>query len=265
MATLHTSPTTTSLASNLRRYILDAQSHALSHHPTFRIAVSGGSLPSILAEALLHPPPQSQSHPQTETPQFSSWTIFFADERLVPATDPDSNYGLLERELLSKIPATLGKPTVHTISPALLSDAQEAADEYEKQLVSVFAAKDSVKLPTFDLLLLGCGPDGHTCSLFPGHELLEETVGWVLPIEDSPKPPARRVTLSLPVVVGAARVAFVAAGEGKKGVIRGVFEGEADGKETPCGIVTRRTGERCTWFTDEAAGGGVKGAKKGSL
>lgn len=256
MATLHTSPNTAELAPHLRRFILSAQSASVEHHSTFRVAVSGGSLPATLARALLAP---SNGTP-SDTVDFKSWEIFFADERLVPPDHDDSNYGLLKRELLDKIPSTMGKPTVHPISNDKLDDAQEAADEYEQQLVSVFAAKDSVKLPVFDLLLLGCGPDGHTCSLFPGHELLEETVGWILPIEDSPKPPARRVTLSLPVVVAAARVAFVAAGSGKKDVIKGVFEG---GEETPCGIVTRRTGEKCTWFTDEAASGGIKAPRGG--
>jgi 6-phosphogluconolactonase len=56
------------------------------------------------------------------------------------------------------------KPTVHPIDDTYLDDVQELADQYEKLLVASFAARDSVKLPVFDLLLLGCGPHGHTCS-----------------------------------------------------------------------------------------------------
>ncbi|KAI1620445.1 Glucosamine/galactosamine-6-phosphate isomerase, partial [Exophiala viscosa] len=62
----------------------------------------------------------------------------------------------------------------------------------------------------FDLILLGYGPDGYIYSLFPGHELLRESDAWVAAIEDSPKPPARRITLTLPVVTHAYYIAFVA-------------------------------------------------------
>lgn len=128
-----------------------------------------------------------------------------------------------------------------------------------------FAAKDSVKLPVFDLLLLGCGPDGHTCSLFPGHELLNETDAWVAPIEDSPKPPPKRITLTLPVVTHGLRIAFVATGEGKKDMLREIFDTQ-DGAKLPCALVNSRGGEKVTWFTDAAATQLIASfPKKGSL
>lgn len=141
--------------------------------------------------------------------------VFFADERLVPLDHEDSNYRLCHEELFSKVPE-LKREQIHTIDVSLLDDAEELSDEYEKQLRDAFAGKSSVRLPVFDLVLLGMGPDGHTCSLFPGHELLTERTRWVAPIEDSPKPPARRITLTLPVLNKAHRVAFCLAGEGKQ-------------------------------------------------
>jgi len=247
-------PTNDKLSSGLAEYVLQAQDTALSRHPKFRVAVSGGSLPSILASpALINNP----------SVKWSKWEIFFADERAVPLSHPDSNYGLLKSVLLEKIPKASGAPVVFHIDETLLEDTQKLADAYERTLVQSFAAKDSVKLPIFDLILLGCGPDGHTCSLFPGHELLREDAAWVAPIEDSPKPPPKRITLTLPVVTHAIRVVFVAAGAGKKEVLKTIFEKPEEG--LPCSLVNVGAGDRVVWFTDDAAIQGVAGVRKGSL
>ncbi|KAL1584093.1 hypothetical protein WHR41_08165 [Cladosporium halotolerans] len=247
------------LAPNLRRYVLDAQNEAVKRHNTFRVAVSGGSLPKVLAKALLADDPAS-----ADRADFSKWEIFYADERCVPLTHEDSNHALVKAELLDKIPAALGTPKVFPIDETLLDNPQEAADAYEKTLVSIFAARDSVKLPLFDLLLLGCGPDGHTCSLFPSYPQLRETDAWVLSIEDSPKPPPKRITLSLPVVQHAARTAFVATGAGKKEVLKSIFETE-EGRQLPCGLVNEGAGERVSWFCDAAATDGVSYPRRGSV
>jgi 6-phosphogluconolactonase len=223
------------------------------------VAVSGGSLPATLAKALL-------AEPASEDDEiiFSKWEIFFADERAVPLDHEDSNMGLLKKELLDKIPESAGKPMVHPIDINYLNDIEELADQYEQLLVRIFAARDSVKVPVFDLILLGCGPDGHTCSLFPGHELLKESVAWVAPISDSPKPPPKRITLTLPVVVHGMKVAFVATGAGKKEVLKSIFE-DNEGEKLPCALVNERAGGRCSWFTDNAAAEDVSFSRKGSL
>lgn len=255
-ANLYAYPDVDSLAPSLRQYILSAQNAGLARHSSFKIAVSGGSLPKVLAKALLTNDDDSDKF------QFSKWEIFFADERAVPLDHQDSNYALLKNEWLDKMSEGTEKPTVHSIDVSLLNDPQELADTYEQLLVRTFASRDSVKLPIFDLILLGCGPDGHTCSLFPGHSLLRETDAWVAPIEDSPKPPAKRITLTLPVVTHAVKVAFVATGGGKKEIMKEIFEGEGG---LPCALVNEGCGERASWFVDTAAVDGVSYPRRSSL
>ncbi|KAG9228070.1 putative 6-phosphogluconolactonase [Amylocarpus encephaloides] len=250
-------PGVDALASTLRTYILHAQTAGLNRHEAFKVAVSGGSLPKTLAKALLAP-----AISDDDKIKFDKWEIFFADERAVPLDHEDSNFGLLKAELLDKIPAELGQPKVHPINTEFLNDVQELADQYEKLLIERFATRDSVRLPIFDLLLLGCGPDGHTCSLFPGHELLRETDSWVAPIEDSPKPPPKRITLTLPVVTHGVKIAFVATGGGKKDIMKQIFEGDGG---LPCALVNEGGQERVTWFTDTPAVEGVSFPRRGNL
>ena len=247
------------LAPALRSYVVQAQNAGLTRHGVFKVGVSGGSLPKTLAQALLAP-----AHGHDDEVKWDKWEIFFADERAVPLDHADSNYALLKTELLDKLAAAgiPSTPAVHPIDVAHLDDAQELADQYEQLLVRSFASRDSVKLPIFDLLLLGAGPDGHTCSLFPGHPLLRETSAWVAPIEDSPKPPPRRITLTLPVVTHAVKVAFVATGGGKKQIMKEIFE---EGNGLPCALVNEATGDRCSWFVDNAAVEGVSFPRRGFL
>lgn len=247
-------------ATALRKYILQCQGAGLERHDAFKVGVSGGSLPKNLATALL----AKGSDKPEDTVQFSKWEIFFADERAVPLDHDDSNYKALKTELLSKIPEGMGRPKVHTIDTQHLDDVQEMADDYQEAILQSFAAKDSVKLPIFDLLLLGCGPDGHTCSLFPNHELLRESDAWVAPIEDSPKPPAKRITLTLPVVTHANKIAFVATGNGKKEIMKTIFDTE-EGRSLPCGLVNAGGAEKVSWFTDTGAVEGVGFPRRGSL
>lgn len=259
---LYSFPTVGEVAAHLRTYVLACQKAAFLRHDAFKVAVSGGSLPATLAKALLVP---GANEDPASAPQFAKWEIFFADERAVPLDHEDSNYGLLKKDLLDKIPSEQGTPTVHRINVKHLDDTQELADQYQEVLMSSFASKDSVKIPIFDLILLGCGPDGHTCSLFPGHELLREADAWVAAIEDSPKPPARRITLTLPVVTHAHKIAFVATGGGKKEILKKILEADDEGRNLPCGLVNEGGGEKVSWFTDTAAVEGVAFPRRGSL
>lgn len=257
---LYTFADVDALANSLRTYLLQCQHAGLERHGIFKVAVSGGSLAQTLATALLNPGNGSVE----DTIDFSKWEVFFADERAVPLDHKDSNYLLLKKELLDKIPKEKGQPTVHPINVSYLDSVQDLADQYQEDLMLSFAAKNSVKIPIFDLILLGCGPDGHTCSLFPNHELLREDTAWVAAIEDSPKPPPKRITLTLPVVTHAIKIAFVATGEGKRGILKEILETD-EGRSLPCGLVNGGGGERVSWFTDFKAVDGIGFPRRGSL
>ncbi|KAF2673584.1 6-phosphogluconolactonase [Microthyrium microscopicum] len=258
---LYAFATADELAIQLRSYVLDAQNQSFARHDVFRIAVSGGSLPKTLAQALLQPGDGSDA----DTPQFKKWEVFFADERCVPLDHEDSNYKLVKENWLDKIPEDMGKPTVFTIDEKYLDDVEEMAEAYEQELVKVFAKGDSVRVPMFDLILLGCGPDGHTCSLFPGSPLLRETNAWILSISDSPKPPPKRITFSLPVASHGIKIGFVATGAGKKEILKKIFDGD-DGHSLPSGLINHLAQDRVSWFTDTAAVEGVSfPQRRGSL
>ena len=174
--------------------------------------------------------------------------VFYADERAVPLDDDDSNHKLCTAELFSKVP--IPTSNIHALNTDLLDDLDELADDYEEKLVREFVGPNSVRYPVFDLILLGMGPDGHTASLFPNHELLTENDRWVAYIEDSPKPPPKRITLTYLVINHASRVAFVAAGEGKKEMLQTVLDRPEEG--LPSSRVKPVSGT-VYWFVDEAA------------
>lgn len=252
--TLYSFEDVDSLSQQLRRYAIHCQTAALERQDVFRVAVSGGSLPNTLAKALFTPGKGTAD----DTALLSKWEIFFADECAVPLDHEQSNYRLLKDEFLSKIPKQMGTPKVHPIDESRLKDddMQALADQYKEELTSSFALKATVKLPAFDLILLGCGPDGHTCSLFPGHDLLREKDAWVAAETNSPKPPPKRITLTLPVITNAHNIAYVTTGEGKMQILKKIFDME-EGKELPSALVNQMGGEKVSWFADHAAVKGV--------
>jgi 6-phosphogluconolactonase len=183
--------------------------------------------------------------------------VFYADERVVPLDHPDSNHKLALDTLFSKVP--IPRDNIHSIDESQLDDLEELSDAYEKELIKEFAQRDSARFPVFDLILLGIGPDGHTASLFPGHELLSENDRWVAYIEDSPKPPPRRVTLTFPVINHAARVAFVAIGASKVQILSDILDTPELG--LPAARVRPVASGQLVWFVDDAASAQVKLAK----
>ncbi|KAL1122975.1 hypothetical protein AAG570_003299, partial [Ranatra chinensis] len=162
----------------------------------------GGSLVKFLAGGLV----------DVKT-DWDKWLFFLCDERVVPSDSEDSNFGAYKKHLIGKIPV---KEEQFVIIDDTLS-GEDAAVDYSEKLERHFG---SGGLPKFDLLLLGMGEDGHTCSLFPGHRLLDESTLWVAHISDSPKPPPTRITLTLPVINNAANCVFALTGAGKADVVK---------------------------------------------
>ena len=206
----------------------------------FTVAFSGGSLVELLAPCLLQ-------YSRKDGIKWPAWHVFWADERCVPLTSPESNYGLAQERLFQYV------PMLETGIYALEEERgpEGAADAYEAHLHKFFAPPPG-RYPRFDLILLGMGEDGHTASLFPNHPLLEETRRWVAPITDSPKPPPRRVTLTLPVINSAYNIIFVATGSGKARVLSEVLGADTHGKGLPAQRVSPKDGT-VQWFVDAAA------------
>ncbi|CCE82025.1 Piso0_002718 [Millerozyma farinosa CBS 7064] len=246
-----------SVANSVGKYVVDLQNKALKGSSSFKIALSGGSLGKVLKKALI------DNKDIGSNVQWEKWEVYFSDERLVPLNHPDSNYGLFNEMVLSNLPSGVARPKVHTINESLLTgkDGQvegsdvtkdkEIAKEYEKSLPEGHK---------FDLILLGCGPDGHTCSLFPEHKLLHERSELISYISDSPKPPPRRITFTFPVLENSTAIAFVAEGAGKAPVLAQIFKDSTS--KLPSKLVNEiSSGTQISWFVDDNA---VKGVDVGT-
>lgn len=216
--------------------IIEEARKAKEDHGFFSIGFSGGSIVKIVSLGLLARQAEVDWH---------SWRVFLCDERHVDLNNPDSNYKAVYDGFLSKVSV----PEEHIFTSDASLTVEEAAEAYSQKLRSVHGKEG---FPAVDLLLLGMGPDGHTCSLFPGHPLLGEATKLVASISDSPKPPPQRITLTLPVVNAARCVAFIAAGEGKAPMVRRVLE-PAEGEDiVPAGLVKPSNG-RLIWFLDSGS------------
>lgn len=228
---VHESPE--ALSANLAEAIARASSDAINKTGRFTIAFSGGSLPSIISPGLMM---------MSNKIDFSKWHLFFTDERCVPLTSDESNYNSLKGTLLDHVPIE----NVYVMQPEV--DPPIAAAVYEAEMKKIFVDN----MPTFDLLLLGMGPDGHTCSLFPGHKLLSEDKLWAVPVLDSPKPPQKRITLTLPVLNSANQVLFVCTGASKTEALVDVFSGKS---VLPAAMVKGVNG--AIFHVDKAAAGAL--------
>ncbi|KAJ1798087.1 6-phosphogluconolactonase sol3 [Coemansia sp. RSA 2399] len=235
------------VARGLDKFLERESAAAIERNGMFTVAFSGGSLPATACKYLR----------DNKAIEFSKWYVFWADERCVGYDSPDSNYKLVKQELLDVLDGKIPESQVIAIDESLVSDSEAAAADYQAQMESVFA-KERSKFPEFDCILLGIGPDGHTCSLFPGRKQIEERSKWVVHIEDSPKEPPCRITLTLPVLNAARNVVFVVTGAGKSGTVKEIVD-DRDVKK-PASHVALSKGT-LYWFLDAGAAKGLTTTK----
>ncbi len=219
--------------------VVRAANDAVAKRGRFTIALSGGSTPKSLFNLLA-------TNARTVLP-WDRTLFFWGDERHVPPTDPDSNYRMADEAMLSKIP--VAKENVFRMA-AENPDAAAVAEAYEQTLRKVFELQPG-QVPVFDLILLGMGPDGHTASLFPGTDGLQEKsrlviANWVEKLKTS------RLTFTLPVLNAARCVAFLVSGTDKAPALHAVLESDAPGEQYPSKLI-RPTDGKLIWLVDRAA------------
>jgi len=223
--------TSAELLSELAKIIEKIADQAIKTKRVFNIAVSGGSQPTQLASCL--------GEIKTD---WKKWRIFFCDERLVPSDNEDSTYGAYLKAFENVIPITAQQFIPVNTN---LSESQAALD-YARKLRSKLPG---LRIPKFDLQLLGLGEDGHTCSLFPDHSLLDEKRKLVAPITDSPKSPPVRVTLTYPVL-NLSQSIFIVIGSSKADAVKRILQ---DNESLPAGRVQPTRPNKVIWLIDSEA------------
>ncbi|MEK6663241.1 MAG: 6-phosphogluconolactonase [Pseudomonadota bacterium] len=185
------------------RFIEQAAQQSIAARGAFHLVLAGGSTPRAVYQML----------PALAT-DWSKWHLYFGDERVLPADHSDRNSKMAADAWLSQVPIPLTQ--IHPMPTE--QGLANAAAHYSGLLATV---------DQFDLVLLGLGEDGHTASLFPGHEFgTQADAPDVLQVEDAPKPPPQRLSLSARRLSAARQVLFIVTGAGKREAVARWRQGE---------------------------------------
>jgi 6-phosphogluconolactonase len=226
------------LADTAADRVLEHARRAIRARGAFRIAVPGGRSPRGMLERLAAPP-------RAGALEWPHVTVLLADERALPANDPERNSRLLEQALL----APLGSRAPRFLPIAAeRTDLESAASEYEPWLEE-----------PLDLLVLGVGEDGHVASLFPGSKSLSERERRVAVIHDSPKPPPSRVTLTPRSLAEARAILVIASGADKAAAVAAALASGVEPGRVPAALARR--GE---WLLDREAASALTSGAKGA-
>jgi 6-phosphogluconolactonase len=232
---LHIYKDADAVCETLAAWIVQLINKTLEVKEKFTWALSGGETPKKLYQLLA-------------SDQFSikiNWSrihIFWGDERVVPFSDERGNARMAFDNLLDhvKVPSS----QIHKIWTDI--QPQDAAKNYEKLLHVFFDDKQS----TFDLALIGMGDDGHTLSLFPNSEILNDDIGWVM-TENKKQKGMKRITLMPSVINKSAAVVFLVTGEKKAKILQEVITNPSS-KKYPAQLIQPSNGE-LHWFIDTEA------------
>jgi 6-phosphogluconolactonase len=219
--------------------LVDAQAGGRAPH----WVLTGGGIADRIHRAIA-------GSPSRGAVDWSRVEMWWGDERFLPKGDPERNETQARAALLDHI--AVDPSRVHAV-PApdeVGDDPERAADEYADQVRAAAAPEDHGQAPTFDVLMLGVGPDGHVASLFPEKPALYEEERTVVAVRGSPKPPPVRITMTMPTLNRSREVWLVVAGDDKAGAVRLALSG-AGAIQVPA--AGPRGIQRTIWFLDRAA------------
>jgi 6-phosphogluconolactonase len=219
-----------------QRFVSTARQATLDR-ARFTVALSGGHSPEPLFKLLAQP------YYRDQTPWEYTY-VLWSDERFVPLTDKRSNAGMAQALLLDHVPI----PGEH-VFPMYVPGAEppRAAKMYEAALRSLFSEDG----PRIDLVFLGCGPEGHTASLFPGSPAINEDKALIMAVNPA-QSDIPRLTMTPRLLNRARNVVFIAYGDEKAGAVRDVLQGPRQTTKLPAQAVKPGQGE-VFWLLDRKA------------
>jgi 6-phosphogluconolactonase len=227
-------------AARLITKIVDAQ----AARGSASVVLTGGRNGNALLAALA-------GSPARDAVDWARLDLWWGDERYLPEGDPERNVTQARQALLDAVP--LDPARVHAMPAsdgASGGDADAAAEEYARELAGAADPQDRLRVPSFDVLLLGVGPDTHVASLFPEHPGVRETEATVIAVHGAPKPPPTRLSLTLPAIRQAREVWLLAAGEDKANAAAIALSGAGEIQAPAAGARGR---SRTLWLLDRAA------------
>lgn len=223
----------TALVQRSLQLVLEKCHQAIAERGMFTLALSGGSTPKPLYEAIA-----------TQDLPWDKVQVFWGDERYVPPDHPDSNEGMARKAWLDQVP--IPAANIHAM-PTDDADPAVSAQRYERTLQEVFQTQ--AELPALDVILLGMGDDGHTASLFPHTEALQVRDRLITVGNKDGQP---RITFTAPLINQARCVIFMVAGASKQPALAQIFAPTADSATYPARLI-QPAGE-LWWLLDAAAG-----------